>query len=184
MRITALAAVLVAAIALALPAEAHDDLGLISIVAEEQSGSLAVDYEVLLVYSEDKEPVTDASITVVAERPGGTTLGPVSMQATPDPGRYRATISFPEPGAWTVRFAALTPRATLEQAFTLPAPTTEPDQPERSTTTTGELRLRPADPDEQDDDGDGLGVVGIAAAAAVATAVVTAAVAAVRRRRA
>lgn len=155
----------------------HDDLGVLALVGQEAGGATAVTYEVSFVYSQDREPVTDASITVVAEQPNQPPLAPVPMAATGDPGRYRVTIEFPAAGSWTVRFAALTPRATLEQVHVVEASTSS-SSAGGSTSTTRTLELRPAPEDEEDG-----AWPSIAAAAVVATMVVLLGAAAVHRRR-
>ena len=104
-------------------AEAHDDVGVIAVVAADPGGPLSRTYEVDVTYANDGHGATDATVTVVAER-AGRTVGPTAMDAVGQPGRYRATVAFPEPGSWMLRFSSLTPLATTERAEELAAPGT------------------------------------------------------------
>ena len=103
-------------------------------------------------------------------------------QAATQAGHYTATITFPSAGDWTVRFASITPRATLQQPQTIQASATTTStttSTPATTTTLPSLDLRPSNSDKDSSDGPGL-----LAAAIVATVVVAvSAYIFVRRRR-
>ena len=135
--------------ALAAPAVAHDEVGVLTLVAENTTGELQVSYEVSFIYSEDREPVEDAALTVVAEGPDAQVTAPVALEPAGEPGRYRGTVQFPAAGDWTVRFASVTPRATLErtQVVAEPVATSSTTTAPNTTSTLEELELRPVDGD-------------------------------------
>jgi hypothetical protein len=117
------ATVVATVVAGAARAEAHDDVGVIAVVAADPGGPLSRTYEVDVTFANDGHGATDATVTVVAER-AGRTVGPTAMDAVGQPGRYRATVAFPEPGSWMLRFSSLTPLATTERAEELADPGT------------------------------------------------------------
>lgn len=167
------------ALMLSAPAQAHDDAGVLEVTAATPAGDLTVDYLVSLIYSGDREPVADASITVVADGPAGRSTAPQALSPTERSGEYQVSVVFPAPGEWNVRFSSVTPRAALEHPELVSTPATT------ETTTTTEanplstIEVRPVD---TDDDGSNT-VVLLLAAAVVATVVVAAATVFVSRRR-
>jgi len=82
----------------------------------------SVRYRVLLTYVNDGHPAPDATVTVVAEG-AAAAVGPLPMAEATE-GTYEATVAFPSPGTWTVRFTAVTPAAVLELTQELPAAAT------------------------------------------------------------
>lgn len=112
----------------AAPAGAHDEVGTVTVAMAEAtttaSGTASVSYVVDVVYVNDGHPASDATVTVVAEGPAAVIVGPVAMTETATPGRYGATVDFPAPGPWTVRFTSLTPLATAETTQDVGAPAT------------------------------------------------------------
>jgi hypothetical protein len=119
---------LAALLALAGPAAAHGDEGSLEVLeATPADVGSAVTYVVELTYANDGDPVSGRTVTATASL-GGTPSAPVAMEPGEAPGTYSATISFPSPGNWTVRFDSADPVAELEVTFRVdpPPPTTEP----------------------------------------------------------
>jgi hypothetical protein len=145
--------VAVALVAMAQPASAHGDEGLLEIVSEtpDDTGS-AVTYRVSLVYVSDGDPVPGATITAVAvfaDQP----QEPVTLDPAGDPGVYEGTVSFPSVGPWTVRFASDDPDARLQTTFRVeaPSPATTAAPP---TSESGPVTSTATDPDLVDESGD------------------------------
>ncbi len=86
------------------------------------------------MWDNDGHAAADATATVVADSPTGERLGPVPMEPTDDDGRYTATLDFPSPGDWNVRFTVVTPPGTLEITQTVPST----DAPVATTETTAD----------------------------------------------
>ena len=134
------AVALIGCLVTAVPAAAHDDAGVIEVSAAPAGRT--VEYGVLVTYVGDGHPAQDATATAVAEQAGRDPVGPVVLEATAEPGRYRARITFPADGTWTVRFSSLSPTAYLERTETItaapgaaPAATTSAALAGNSTTT-------------------------------------------------
>jgi hypothetical protein len=115
---------LIAVALISSPAGAHEGTAVITVDSQTVEGT-SVDYVVRAVWDNDGHAAADATATVVAESPTGERLGPVPMEPTDDDGRYAATLDFPGPGDWNVRFTVVTPPGTLEITQTVP-PTDEP----------------------------------------------------------
>ena len=188
----------------AAPAGAHEGDGQLTISLVDPPAPRApgsVRYQVLLTYVNDGHPAPDATVTVVAEGP--TTVGPLPMTEATE-GTYEATVAFPSPGAWTVRFTAVTPAALLEVtqdlpaaatttvASTVPPPTSTPPSALATTVPSTATSTAPGstagDPSEAEDGGDddgggGVWPVVLIALGAGAVVAVGAAVLARRRRR-
>ena len=113
------AVALIGCLVTAVPAAAHDDEGVIEVSAAPAGRT--VEYGVLVTYVGDGHPAQDATATAVAEQAGRDPVGPVVLEATGEPGRYRARITFPGDGTWTVRFSSLSPTAYLERTETITA---------------------------------------------------------------
>jgi hypothetical protein len=168
------------------PAGAHEGPGVLELLSAEPAGPMAVTYRVRLTYRSDGHAATGATVTVVAEQPGGAATTPVLMAPEGDEGVYAATVRFSGPGAWTVRVTAVSPPATLERLEELSAPpttTTVATTTTVTTTTTGPATAVPAGSARGAGGGGGPGT----SAAVVAAAVVAAALAlttglSVRRR--
>jgi len=135
MLLATLAAV-AALVASAPAATAHEGDGSFEVLGADPSGPLAVGYRVRLVYVDDGHAAADATVTAVAEGPGGVTVAPVPLDGTGEEGVYAGVVDFPAPGHWTVRFTALSPDATLERPETLaPAATAPQGAPTTAPTT-------------------------------------------------
>jgi hypothetical protein len=140
----AIAAAIVVCIGLApRQASAHDDAGQIALVgtgigADALTGDFAVD----VTFQNDGHGAPAATVTLVAEDASGNRVGPVPMIGGQPDGRYTGSLTFPSPGAWTVRATSLSPSASLETPFVVTAPpastttlTTSTLVPQKSTTT-------------------------------------------------
>lgn len=173
----------VASLATSGPLAAHEGPGVLALVAAEPAGPLAVTYRVRLTYRDDGHPATDATVTAVAEGPAGATV-PQPMAGEGNDGIYVATVRFPGPGLWTVRFTAVSPPATLERTEQVAAPPTTttstgvPTTAARPTTSSPRVAARP-----EPDGGGGL-PTGVTVVVAIGIAAVVAAILArgVRRR--
>jgi hypothetical protein len=170
-------ALLVVLVLTARPATAHDEAGVLTVVDARPAGENAVAFEVVLTYSGDREPVEGATITVSAERTDVPPVGPIEMTPADEPGRYRATVAFPSPGTWIVRFSSATPFVTLERTQEVGAGATTGTLEVTTSTTSAAGDTADADAD------DGLGAAGVAAVAAGLAAVLAATVWLMRRGR-
>jgi hypothetical protein len=124
---------LCAALATALgapSASAHEGEGILEFDAQPAAPGLSFPYVVRLTWADDGHPAVDATVTATAFDPSGAPQTPVLLEEQGDDGRYAGTVTFPSSGAWTVRFTAVTPSATLEV-------TQEVAEPPPSTTTSG-----------------------------------------------
>jgi len=169
-------------------AAAHGAEAALSVVsAEEQAG--AVHYRVRVVYQNDGEPVPNVTPTAVAIAPDGAEAAPVTFAKADTAGEYEATVSFPAPGAWKVRFDVAEPEGslTVDQAVaasTTVAPTTGAPTTEAPTTTgapTTEAPTTTAASD--DDDGESSGGAAVVVAALASGVVLMSAIVMSRRRR-
>lgn len=133
-RISAGACLLFVSFLLALPAGAHDGAGTISVESSVPTDN-AAEIVVRLVWNNDGHPAADATITAVPVGVDGAT--PVLMEPVDSDGRYRANVSLPGPGEWTIRFTSVTPVATLDQPQNIAAETTTTTAPEAASTTEG-----------------------------------------------
>jgi hypothetical protein len=176
----ALALLVVVLVLTARPATAHDEAGVLTVVDARPAGENVVAFEVVLTYSGDREPVEGATITVSAERTDVPPVGPIEMTPGDEPGRYRASVAFPSPGTWIVRFSSATPFVTLERTQEVGAGATTGTLEVTTSTTTTSVAGDNAD---AEDDDDGLGAAGVAAVAAGLAAVLAATVWLMRRGR-
>ncbi len=145
--VVALLVVVVAAVTGAvLPAAAHSDDGEMTVTRSEVVDATTVALEVGLLYADDDDLATEATVTATATSPsGGAAAGPVAL---PNVGgaRYGATFVVPEPGVWAITITATDPaaEATVEvdtsAAVAAPASSTTAPQEEvvGSTTTAGD----------------------------------------------
>lgn len=118
-------AVVVALIAcLAGPAAAHEGAGRLALEQSTVMSDSQVRYVVRLVSVSDGHGAPNATVTATLVAADGTRQTPVPLAAVDEDGRYGATITFPAPGSWTVRFTAVKPPAVLEQPTTIAAPVT------------------------------------------------------------
>lgn len=130
-----LAAVICVLLALAAPAAAHEGAGALEVLSADPAGPLAVSYRVRLTFRADGHPARDATVTAVALTPDGSSSTPQQLGPTAEEGVYAGTVTFPQPGAWTVRFTSVTPGATLERPETVTAPPTTASTRASTTTT-------------------------------------------------
>lgn len=147
----------VALVAPASPVAAHEGGGTLTVESSDTTDATSVRYVVRLIWNNDSHPAAAADTTMTAVPVGedGTALTPVGLEPVDDDGRFAATIEFPTPGAWTVRFTAITPEATLEvpQQIDPPSTTTTTEAP--STTSTEAATPTTDPPAENDEDEDG-----------------------------
>jgi YtkA-like len=184
-RLVALATLaILALLALAAPAAAHEGDGIITFEAQEPAGPAAVHYVVRLTWENDGHAALDATFTVTPVQPDGTTLTPVPLTPLDQDGRYEATVTFPAPGAWTVRFTAVKPKVTSElpQQVDPPPTTTAATTVTVDETTTTELAVSTAS-DNQSGDDDGSPVGWMAAGVVLVVAGVGGAVGLARHNR-
>jgi hypothetical protein len=172
-------ALLVVLVLTARPATAHDEAGVLTVVDARPAGENAVGFEVVLTYSGDREPVEGATITMSAERTDVPPVGPVEMTPGDEPGHYRATVAFPSPGTWIVRFSSAAPFVTLERTQEVGAGAKTGTLEVTTSTTTTSAAGDTADADADD----GLGAAGVAAVAAGLVVVLAATVWLMRRGR-
>lgn len=158
------------------PAAGHEGPGALALVAAEPAGPMAVTYRVRLTFRNDGHPATDATVTAVAEQAGGAATTPQPMAPEGADGTYVATVRFPAPGTWTVRFTAVSPPATLERTEEVAPPptTTTVATVVTATGSPGTVEVAGSPGDRDGGGGAGLGTVAaiLAAALAVAAAVV------------
>lgn len=152
-------AVLTALAATQAPARAHGDDGAIEVVRAEPVGSSTVAFEIALTFTNDGDPADGATATVVAEHAAsGTSVGPVPLEPTGEPGRYAAAVTLTEPGEWQVRFSSLSPVATLVVPHTVAAapepPTTTAPPTTVAPTTTAPDTMPTTDDGEQPENGE------------------------------
>jgi len=175
-------------------AAAHGAEAALSVVsAEEQAG--AVHYRVRVVYQNDGEPVPNVTLIAVAIAPDGVETVPVTFAKSDVAGEYEATVSFPAPGAWKVRFDVAEPEGTLtvDQAVAAPttvAPTTEAPTSEAPPTTNAPVATAPAvttasttESDDDGGDGESSGGGAVVVAALASGVVLMSAIVMSRRRR-
>ena len=107
------------------PASAHGDVGTIEVVSITSAAPLSLRVEANITFVGDGHAAPAATATVVAERAGATTVGPITLTAAGTTGRYSAMVALPSAGEWTLRLTSLSPTAVLERRETvIPSPTT------------------------------------------------------------
>ena len=129
-------AVLVAQAWAAGPAAAHSGAGGLALEQATPVAESQIRYVVRLTSVNDGHGAVKATVTATLVVAGGAAQTPVPLTAVDEDGRYAATLTFPAPGAWTVRFTAVKPPAVLEQAATIAPPTTTSTAVPTTTTTT------------------------------------------------
>jgi hypothetical protein len=124
------------------PAAAHGDEGTMEVVTAEPGAPLTVTVEVGLLYANDDDLATEATVAVILTGPDGTTIGPVDVPLDRD-AIYATAIEVPGPGTWTLAFTAENPAATAtatvevtEAPSTTEAPPTTGAPPTTETTST------------------------------------------------
>ena len=124
-------------------AAAHEGKGALTLEQSTPVTDNQVRYVVRLVSVNDGHGAVNATVTATLLAADGTAQTPVRLAAVDEDGRYGATVTFPAPGAWTVRFTAVKPPAVLNQAATITAPTTTTTTVPPTTTTTAPEGDRP-----------------------------------------
>lgn len=183
--IAALAALVLSTIAMAVTvaagaAPAHSDEGTMTITKAEATGPTAIRIEVGLVYANDDDLATGATVEARLTGPAGATVGPVPLsRLDEDSSVYGADVTVPQPGAWQVAVTSTEPAASAsaevevqgattttaaQTTTTAAAPTTEPGTSVPATTTAA----AGGDGDGDDDGGSKTGLI----AALVAVGVV------------
>lgn len=152
-------AVAVAVLGPASPAAAHEGGGTLTVESAEPTDTGSVRYVVRLIWNNDGHPAAaaDTTMTVVPVGADGTAQTPVTLEPVDDDGRFAATVEFSSPGAWTVRFTAITPEATLEVAQQIdPPPTTTSTAAPSTTSSEAGVPTTATDaPEDEDEDEDG-----------------------------
>jgi hypothetical protein len=162
----------------AAPAAAHDGDAAIAVEAADPEPDGSVHYVVRVTWTDDGHAALDTTVTATPVAGDGTPQTPVQMTAVDQDGRYEATVPFPAPGAWTIRFASIDPNGTVEQAQEVAEPTTTTAAPSTSAAdapTTTEARSgseAAAASQPSDDDGGGGGSGGLVVGAVVVLLVV------------
>lgn len=146
-------------------ASAHEGGGTITVESSDPTGSAAVRYVVRLIWNNDGHPAAAADTTLTAVPVGtdGTAQTPVTLEPVDDDGRFAATVEFPSPGAWTVRFTAITPEANLEVPQQIDPPPPSTTSTAAPTTTSSEVATPAATEAEapsDDEDADGTSNAG------------------------
>jgi hypothetical protein len=135
---------------------AHSAEGLLALEATASPEPLSVQVRARLVYANDRDPVSSATVTVEATGPNGATLPPRPLESRGD-GVYTAVVVLPAAGAWTLRATSSAPDASAEVRFEADA--SRPTTTNATTTTTSEPAPREAEPlptsASVDDDGGG-----------------------------
>lgn len=151
-------AVAVALLGPASPAAAHEGGGTLTVESAESTDSGSVRYMVRLIWNNDGHPAAaaDTTMTVVPVGADGTAQTPVTLDPVDDDGRFAATVEFSSPGAWTVRFTAITPEATLEvpQQIDPPPTTTSTAAPSTTSSEAGAPTTATDAPEDEDEDGE------------------------------
>ena len=148
------------------PAAAHEGTGTIDVVGAD-AGEQTVTYRVRVTFVADGHGAPDATVTATPIL-DGTPQTPVPLQATGEAGIYAGTVSFPQAGAWTVRFTSIRPNATIERPETIAASaTTTP----ATTTTVQQQDQAPLDTEEPAGNDESTAIPIIAVLVAVTAAV-------------
>jgi hypothetical protein len=180
--IAALLAIVVSTVALAVTAAvdaapAHGDEGTMTITKAEATSPTSIRVEAGLVYANDEELATGATVTATATGPGGATAGPAPLsRLDEDSSVYGGDLTVPQPGSWQVQVTSTEPAAeassTVEvaQATTTTAPSATSTTAAAPSTTAAELapETSNAAATKDDDDGDSnTGLIALVVAAVV-----------------
>lgn len=131
-------------IGFASPAAAHEGEGILTVESQVPAGDLAVGYVVRVTWADDGHPALGSTVTATPIAPDGTPQTPVTLEPADEDGRYAATVTYPTPGDWTVRFTSVTPTGSIEVSEAVRSQTT---------TTTAPVTTTTAAPDGNDDPG-------------------------------
>ena len=169
-------ATLVGGLGFAGAAAAHGDEGEMTVITAEPAGHLKARLQVGLLYENDAELATEATVTVTGSGPDGNTLASTPLPRE-EGAKYGVTLSGLANGPWTFTVVSENPTAqasasvevvvsqsvsTTTPASTTTSATTTPD----ASTTTEALAAVKADDGSADDD-DNLAVLAAIAIAAL-----------------
>jgi len=139
------ALLLVASVAGAGVASAHDDEGQMTVTKVEQTGPTTVAVEVGIVYSGDGHLAEEAKVSARLTGADGTVVGPVDLDRQGEStSLYAAEVQVPAPGTWTVDVSSTDPAAEATGAVEVEA---TPDTGTDGSTTSSTLLA--AEDDEQ-----------------------------------
>ena len=160
-------------------AAAHGDEGDMTVVTAKQGGERTIDLEVGILFSNDDELATDATVTVTGTGPDGAVLAATPLPRT-EGAKYGASVDVPVEGTWNLTITSTRPDATAQatvEVTAAPAQTTVTSTTEATTTTaaSASTTAAPAPTTDATDDeasSSGLlivgGVVALAGVAAIA----------------
>jgi len=100
------------------PGLAHSDTGLLSLETSPAPQPLGVQVRARLVYVNDRDPASSATVTVEGTGPNGATVPPTTLVSQGD-GVYTRVVVVPTAGPWTFRARSATPAATAETQFAI-----------------------------------------------------------------
>lgn len=135
-------------------AVAHSEFGLMTLDAVRGAAPQSAELRARVVYANDREPVSTATVTVDGSGPGGAVLAPVPMTGGAD-GVYTVSVQLPAPGDWVFRATATAPEATAEATFTATAPPSTTAPPSDDGAQTAKRPAGPAANPADDAAGDG-----------------------------
>ncbi len=104
-------AVSIALFVAAAGASAHSDDGTIETLQLTHDGRFIVTIQVRISFAGDGHPAGDATATINAERPDGSSVGPTPLTSTSITGVYAARMVLPAAGVWSLRVTSLNPTA-------------------------------------------------------------------------
>jgi hypothetical protein len=179
--IAALLAIVLSTIALAVTAAAdatpaHGEEGSMTITKAEPTSPTSIRVEAGLVYANDDDIATGATVTASATGPGGATVAPVPLsRLDEDSSVYGGDLTVPQPGSWQVQVTSTGPAAeasaTVEvaQATATTAPaSTSTAAPSTTAATESPETSTAAATQSGDDDGDSnTGLIALVVAAIV-----------------
>jgi len=93
------------------PAAAHGDEGTMEVLVAEAQSPTEIYVEVGLLYANDDDLATEATVTVTATGPEGRTVGPLDVPVLED-ARYATTVTVPGAGDWALAVSSTGPTAS------------------------------------------------------------------------
>jgi hypothetical protein len=164
--------------ALAAPASAHSDTGIMTLGALSAEGASTV--QATIIYDNDLEPAAGATVTVVGTGPGGATLPETPLPEVGE-GVYEAEILFAVAGDWVLVATSTTPASTAQVDVNVPEATGGPSVTDPPTTTSPPTTTTAPDDEDGSDEDDPPAFLFIALGVIV-VAGITATVVVLRRR--
>ena len=95
---------------------AHSNQGLIEAEAQAGEEPRSVEVRARLVYANDREPVSNASVMLHGVSPSGAAL-PMQLLASEGDGVYAGAVVLPEPGQWKLQVMSEVPTALVDLEF-------------------------------------------------------------------